>query len=47
MALTRTVNKYARAKGILKEKDQNLTNDDVIEGLTCVISIKVVDPQFE
>ena len=47
MALTRTINKYARAKWILKEKDQNLTNDDVIEGLTCVISIKVVDPQFE
>lgn len=47
MALTRTINKYARAKSILKEKDQNLTNDDVVEGLTCVISIKVVDPQFE
>lgn len=47
MALTRTINKYARAKWILKEKDNNLTNDDVVEGLTCVISIKVVDPQFE
>ena len=47
MALTRTINKYARDKSILKEKDQNLTNDDVIEGLTCVISIKIVDPQFE
>jgi DNA gyrase subunit B len=47
MALTRTINKYARAKLILKEKDQNLTNDDVVEGLTCVISIKVEDPQFE
>lgn len=46
-ALTRTINKYARDKWILKEKDQNLTNDDVIEWLTCVISIKVVDPQFE
>ena len=46
-ALTRTINKYARAKQILKEKDQNLTNDDVVEGMTCVISIKVVDPQFE
>ena len=46
-ALTRTINKYAREKGILKEKDQNLTNDDVIEGLTAVISIKVIDPQFE
>ncbi len=46
-ALTRTINKYMRDKGILKEKDQNLTNEDVIEGLTCVISVKVVDPQFE
>ena len=46
-ALTRTINKYARDKGILKEKDQNLTNEDVIEGLTCVISVKVIDPQFE
>lgn len=47
MALTRTINKYARDKWILKEKDQNLTNDDVVEWLTCVISVKVVDPQFE
>ena len=47
MALTRTINKYAREKWILKEKDQNLTNDDVVEWLTAVISIKVVDPQFE
>ena len=47
MALTRTINKYARAKWILKEKDQNLTNDDVVEWLTCVLSIKVEDPQFE
>ncbi len=46
-ALTRTINKYARSKQILKEKDQNLTNDDVIEGLTCVISVKMIDPQFE
>lgn len=46
-ALTRTINKYARDKGILKEKDQNLTNEDVVEWLTAVISIKVVDPQFE
>ncbi|NUJ98236.1 DNA topoisomerase (ATP-hydrolyzing) subunit B [Candidatus Gracilibacteria bacterium] len=46
-ALTRTINKYARDKGILKEKDQNLTNEDVIEGLTAVISVKVIDPQFE
>ena len=46
-ALTRTINKYARDKGILKEKDQNLTNDDVVEGIVVVLSIKVVDPQFE
>jgi len=46
-ALTRTMNKYARDKGILKEKDQNLTNEDVVEGIVVVLSIKVVDPQFE
>ena len=46
-ALTRTINKYARDRQILKEKDQNLTNEDVIEWLTSVISVKVVDPQFE
>lgn len=46
-ALTRTINKYARDKGILKEKDVNLTNEDVIEGIVVVLSIKVIDPQFE
>ncbi len=46
-ALTRTINSYARAKNILKEKDDNLTGDDVREGLTAIISIKVLDPQFE
>ncbi len=46
-ALTRTINKYAREKWILKEKDSNLTNDDVIEGLTAVVSVKVIEPQFE
>ena len=46
-ALTRTINKYARNKQILKEKDTNLTNEDVIEWLVCIVSIKVVDPQFE
>ena len=46
-ALTRTINRYAREKGILKEKDQNLTNDDVVEGIVWVISIKLEDPQFE
>lgn len=46
-ALTRTLNSYARKKNILKEKDQNLTGDDVREGLTAVISVKIGDPQFE
>lgn len=46
-ALTRTINKYARDKAILKEKDANLTSDDVIEWLTAVISVKVPEPQFE
>jgi len=46
-ALTRTLNSYARNKGILKEKDQNLTGDDVREGLTAIISIKIPNPQFE
>ncbi len=46
-ALTRTLNGYARNKGYLKEKDPNLTGDDVREGLTAVISIKVPEPQFE
>jgi len=46
-ALTRTINKYARDKGELKEKDQNLSGEDVREGLTAVISAKLADPQFE
>lgn len=46
-ALTRTLNKYARSKNILKEKDDNLTSDDVQEGLTAIISIKIPEPQFE
>ncbi|MFH0854447.1 MAG: DNA topoisomerase (ATP-hydrolyzing) subunit B [bacterium] len=46
-ALTRTVNSYARTQGFLKEKDQNLTGEDMREGLTAIISIKVGDPQFE
>ncbi len=46
-ALTRTLNGYARAKGYLKEKDENLSGEDVREGLTAVISIKVSEPQFE
>ena len=47
MALTRTINKYAREQEILKEKDQNLANEDVVEGLTVIISVKVPEPQFE
>ncbi|MBC7503612.1 DNA topoisomerase (ATP-hydrolyzing) subunit B [Candidatus Gracilibacteria bacterium] len=47
MALTRTINKYAREQDILKEKDTNLTNEDVVEGLTVIISVKVPEPQFE
>ncbi len=46
-ALTRTINKYAREKGELKEKDENLSGEDVREGLTAVISAKLADPQFE
>lgn len=46
-ALTRVLNNYARAKGYLKEKDDNLTGEDVREGLTAVVSVKVKDPQFE
>jgi DNA gyrase subunit B len=46
-ALTRTVNKYARDKGLLKEKDESLAGEDVREGLTAVISAKLRDPQFE
>ncbi len=46
-ALTRTVNAYARQKGDLKEKDPNLSGEDVREGLTAIISVKLADPQFE
>ncbi len=46
-ALTRTVNAYARDKGLLKEKDDNLQGEDIREGLTAVISVRVVEPQFE
>ncbi len=46
-ALTRTLNKYARDKGELKEKDPALSGEDVREGLTAVISAKLADPQFE
>ncbi|WP_143340705.1 DNA topoisomerase (ATP-hydrolyzing) subunit B [Demequina sp. NBRC 110057] len=46
-ALTSLVNRYAREKGLIKDKDDNLTGDDVREGLTCVISVKLGEPQFE
>ncbi len=45
-ALTRVINNYARAKGLLKEKEENLSGDDVREGLTAVLSVKLIDPQF-
>jgi len=46
-ALTRSLNTYARNKNILKEKDPNLTGDDVKEGLNAIVSIKIKEPQFE
>ena len=46
-ALTRTLNDYARAKGLLKEKDENLEGPDTREGLTAIISVKLREPQFE
>ncbi|OBB19731.1 DNA gyrase subunit B [Mycolicibacterium setense] len=46
-ALTSVVNKYAKDKKLLKEKDPNLTGDDIREGLAAVISVKVAEPQFE
>ena len=46
-ALTTLVNKFARDWNILKEKDANLTGDDVREGLTAIVSVKLAEPQFE
>ena len=46
-ALNRTINDYARKNGLLKEKDENLTGDDIKEGLAAVILVKLPDPQFE
>lgn len=46
-ALTRVINDYARKSGLLKEKEENLTGDDIREGLTAVILVKIPDPQFE
>jgi DNA gyrase subunit B len=46
-AITRVINDYARKSGLLKEKEENLTGEDVREGLTAVILVKIPDPQFE
>ena len=46
-SLTNVVNKYARAKGLLKEKDENLLGEDIREGLTAIVSVKLRNPQFE
>ncbi len=46
-ALTNVLNRYARSKGLLKEKESNLEGDDVREGLTCIVSVKLKEPQFE
>ncbi|WP_277293657.1 DNA topoisomerase (ATP-hydrolyzing) subunit B [Veillonella montpellierensis] len=46
-ALTRTLNDYARKTGLLKDNENNLTGDDVREGLTAIVSVKVLNPQFE
>ncbi len=46
-ALTTVVNKYARAKNLLKEKDPNLTGEDIREGITAIVSVKLREPQFE
>ncbi len=46
-ALTRSLNDYARSKGLLKEKDPNFSGEDTRQGLTAVLSVKLTDPQFE
>jgi DNA gyrase subunit B len=46
-ALTRTINDYARRQGIIKEKEDNLSGEDIREGLTAIISVKLREPQFE
>jgi DNA gyrase subunit B len=46
-ALTKAINEFARAKGLLKDKDVNLTGEDIREGLTAVVSVRVKEPQFE
>src|SRR5438128_3359816 len=46
-ALTNVVNRYARTKGLLKDKDDNLLGEDIREGLTAIVSVKLRNPQFE
>jgi DNA gyrase subunit B len=46
-ALTRAINDYAKNKGLLKEKEENLSGEDIREGLTAIVSVKLKDPQFE
>ena len=46
-ALTATVNRYGRTKKLLKEKDENLQGDDIREGLTAIVSVRLQEPQFE
>ncbi|HUP70458.1 MAG TPA: DNA topoisomerase subunit B [Acidimicrobiales bacterium] len=46
-ALTNVVNRYARAKGLVKEKDENLLGEDIREGLTAILAVRLQDPQFE
>src|SRR5207302_7439331 len=46
-ALTNVVNRYARAKGLLKDTDENLFREGIREGLTAIVSVKLRDPQFE
>lgn len=46
-SLTRTINAYAREKNLIKEKEENLSGDDVREGITAIISVKIENPQFE
>ncbi len=46
-SLTNTVNRYARDKGLLREKDSNLQGEDIREGLTAIVSVKLANPQFE
>ena len=46
-ALTKTVNEYAKRNKLLKENDANLSGEDIREGLTAVVSVKLPDPQFE